>query len=87
MTCDDPVTAVLRPINAYRSAKSSMLAAFSQRLLLGRDRRHCLLDSTRVERIGVAPQGTIDPILQSESGGMHPYDIHRDERLSDYPGI
>jgi len=40
----------------------------------------------RVDGIGIAPQGTIDPVLQAERGGLYLYDIHRQEQLSDYVG-
>jgi hypothetical protein len=40
----------------------------------------------RVESIGIAPQGTIDPVLQIERGGLHLYDIRREELLADYIG-
>lgn len=40
----------------------------------------------RVDGIGIAPPGTIDPVLQEERGGLHLYDICGDERLSDYAG-
>ncbi len=40
----------------------------------------------RVDGIGIAPKGTIDPVAQAERGGLHLYDIRREERLSDYAG-
>ncbi len=40
----------------------------------------------RVDGIGIASQGTIDPVLQTERGGLHLYDIHREDQLTDYAG-
>jgi hypothetical protein len=40
----------------------------------------------RVDGIGVAPAGTIDPVIEEDQAGHHLYDIQRDERLSDYIG-
>jgi len=39
-----------------------------------------------VDGIGIAPPGTIDPVIQAERGGFHLYDIRREELLSDYAG-
>ena len=39
-----------------------------------------------VDGIGVAPPGTIDPVIQAERAGFHLYDIQRKELLSDYVG-
>jgi GIY-YIG catalytic domain len=36
--------------------------------------------------IGIAPAGTIDPVLNSERAGLNLYDIRRDGRLSEYAG-
>src|SRR5207248_1417007 len=38
----------------------------------------------RVDNLGIAPLGTIDPVLKQDRAGLHFYDIQRDERLSDY---
>jgi GIY-YIG catalytic domain len=40
----------------------------------------------RVGSVGIAPNGTIDPVLQQERGGHHLYDVQPDSRLSDYIG-
>jgi hypothetical protein len=40
----------------------------------------------RVNGIGVAPPGTIDPVLQTDREGLHLYDISREEQRSDYVG-
>jgi hypothetical protein len=40
----------------------------------------------RVNDIGIAPPGTIDPVLQADRGGLYLYDITREEKLSDYAG-
>jgi len=40
----------------------------------------------RVDGIGIAPPGTIDPVLQADRGGLYLYDIHRKKQLSDYVG-
>lgn len=40
----------------------------------------------RVAGIGIAPPGTIDPVIQAEREGFHLYDIQREEQLSDYVG-
>ena len=39
-----------------------------------------------VHGIGIAPPGTIDPIVLTDQGGKHLYDIRPDQRLSDYVG-
>jgi hypothetical protein len=39
-----------------------------------------------VDGIGVAPPGTIDPVVQEERGGLHLYEIRREDGLSDYAG-
>lgn len=39
-----------------------------------------------VDGIGVAPSGTIDPVVQAERGGLHLYEIRREDSLSDYAG-
>ena len=40
----------------------------------------------RVDGLGVAPPGTIDPVLQTDRGGLHLYSIRREKKLSDYVG-
>jgi hypothetical protein len=40
----------------------------------------------RVDGMGVAPPGTIDPVLREDRAGLHFYDIQREERLSEYAG-
>lgn len=40
----------------------------------------------RVNDIGIAPPGTIDPVLQADRAGLYLYDITREEKLSDYAG-
>ena len=40
----------------------------------------------RVDNMGIAPQGTIDPVVKQDRAGLHLYDIKRDERLSAYAG-
>jgi len=40
----------------------------------------------RVNDVGIAPPGTIDPVLQTDRTGLHFYDIDREKRLSDYAG-
>jgi len=40
----------------------------------------------RVNKIGIAPPGTIDPVLQGDRAGLYLYDITREEKLSDYVG-
>jgi hypothetical protein len=40
----------------------------------------------RVDGIGVAPSGTIDPVIREDKTGLHLYEIQRDERLSEYVG-
>jgi len=40
----------------------------------------------RVDGIGVAPPGTIDPVLQADRRGLHLYDISLEEKISDYAG-
>jgi GIY-YIG catalytic domain len=39
-----------------------------------------------VTGLGIAPQGTIDPVLGEDRTGLHLYEIQRDERLSEYVG-
>jgi hypothetical protein len=39
-----------------------------------------------VDSLGIAPPGTIDPVLREDRSGLHFYDIERDERLSGYAG-
>lgn len=41
----------------------------------------------RVDGIGTAPLGTIDPVVQADRAGLNLYDIRREERLSDYAGL
>ena len=40
----------------------------------------------RVKSIGVAPPGTIDPVLQTDRSGLHLYEIDREEKLDTYAG-
>ncbi len=40
----------------------------------------------RVKDIGIAPPGTIDPVLQADRAGLNFYDITREEGLSEYAG-
>jgi GIY-YIG catalytic domain len=40
----------------------------------------------RVDSIGVAPPGTIDPVLQADRAGLHLYEISQEEKLSEYAG-
>lgn len=40
----------------------------------------------RVDDIGIAPPGTIDPVAQIDRAGLYLYDISREEKLSDYAG-
>jgi hypothetical protein len=40
----------------------------------------------RVDDMGIAPPGTIDPVLAEDRAGLSLYDIQREERLSDYAG-
>ena len=40
----------------------------------------------QVDAIGIAPPGTVDPVVQEERAGLHFYDIHRETRLSEYEG-
>lgn len=37
-----------------------------------------------VDGVGIAPAGTIDPVVVEDREGMNLYDISRDDRLSDY---
>lgn len=39
-----------------------------------------------VRGMGIAPQGTIDPVNKEDRTGLHLYEIQRDERLSEYVG-
>jgi hypothetical protein len=40
----------------------------------------------RVEGVGKAPPGTIDPVAVEDREGLNLYDIQRDKRLSEYAG-
>jgi hypothetical protein len=40
----------------------------------------------RVNDIGVAPTGTIDPVFQADRAGLHLYDITPEKMLADYAG-
>lgn len=40
----------------------------------------------RVKSIGVAPPGTIDPVLQTDRSGLNLYEIDREEKLDTYAG-
>lgn len=40
----------------------------------------------RVEGVGVAPAGTIDPVSGEDRAGLHLYTIHREDRLVEYAG-
>ena len=40
----------------------------------------------RVNAVGVAPPGTIDPVVEEDRAGMYLYDIQREDRLSEYVG-
>lgn len=40
----------------------------------------------RVDGMGIAPPGTIDPVITADRAGLHLYDIQHDERLSEYAG-
>jgi hypothetical protein len=40
----------------------------------------------RVNDIGIAPPGTIDPVLKADRAGLHLYDITPENTLADYAG-
>jgi hypothetical protein len=40
----------------------------------------------RVNGIGIAPPGTIDPVVEEDRAGLHLYEIQREDRLSEYVG-